>query len=235
MYEKIPSIGIKLSTAPEFEFFDTETGEITWDFHEWCKMYDKANSTLPANIPDIVNVQGGIGELDIKLLTEITKGSKYYHKQIDFAKKFKVSPAQITRRMNFLNSNVVKYRILYTRSKIQSVDLVLFRGKCSEEIKNKLYNLIKEHPIPFDSGFELLQDGFMWRMNTPPTFTSFFSEFLWKISSRLNFYSFDHTKSKLYYFYDKNFNTESKEWNASRKEIYEEPLKWIEKRKLMNL
>ncbi len=235
MYEKIPTIGVKLSTTPEFEFFDTLTGDITWDFHEWSKKYDNADSTLPSDIPEIKNVQEGINELDIKLLTEITKGSKYYHKQIDFAKKFKVSPVQITRRMNFLNTNVVKYRILYTRSKIQSVDLVLFRGKCSEERKNKLYNLLNEHPIPFDTGLELLQDGFLWRMNTPPTFTSFFSEFLWKISSRLNYYSFDHTKSRLYHFYDKNFDIDSKEWRATRKEIYEEPLNWIEKRRLMNL
>ena len=235
MYEKIPSLKIKTSTTPEFEFLKSETGETIWEFERWSDAFEKASSILPQKRPKTENVQKKLTKLDIMLLAEITKGSVYYHKQVDFAKQFKVSPVQITRRMNFLNTNVVNYRMLYSRAKIQSVDLVLFRGKCSEERKIKLYNLITKNPIPFDSGFELLQDGFLWWMNIPPTFTSFFSEFFWKICSRLNFYRFDHTKSKLYYFYDANFDTDTKEWKATRKEVYEEPLSWIEKRKFMNL
>ncbi|NPD89284.1 MAG: winged helix-turn-helix domain-containing protein [Asgard group archaeon] len=231
-YEKIPSLGIRLSTSPEFEYFNDKTSEWTWDFKGWSKRYRNTPSELPSKLPKIVDVKKKLKLLDIKLLTEITKGSKYHHKQIDFARRFNVTPVQVTRRLNFLNMYVVNYRVLYARAKIQTVDLVLFRGKCSEERKNKLYNLIKKYPIPFDTGFELLRDGFLWRMNIPPAFTSLFSNFLWEICSRVNFYRFDHAKSKLYYFYDQNFDYVSREWRATRKEMYEEPLDWIKGEKI---
>ncbi|TFG09008.1 winged helix-turn-helix transcriptional regulator [Candidatus Heimdallarchaeota archaeon] len=228
-YEKIPTSNLKIGTSPEFKFFDNENTKWTWDFDDWIDKYEKTPDKIISKAKNITNVQNRLKLLDIKLLAEITKGSKYYHKQINFAKKFNVSPVQITRRLGFLNENVVKYRLLYSRSKIQAVDLVLFRGKCSGERKNKLFNLIKDNPVPFDSGFELLDDGFLWRMNIPPAYSSLFGEFLWKISSRLNYYRFDHNRSMLYYFYDKNFDAEKNEWKASRKEVFEKPLEWIKK------
>jgi DNA-binding Lrp family transcriptional regulator len=228
-YEKIPSIGIKKSTTPEFKFFNNKKSKWTWDLSEWEENYEETSETLPSDIPKIENNQKKLKEIDIKLLAEITKGSKYYHKQIDFAKKFDVSPVQITRRLNFLKNQVVNYRLLYSRAKIQSVDLVLFRGKCSEEKKNRLYNLLLKNPVPFDTGFELLQDGYLWRMNIPPVYTSLFGEFLWKISAKLNFYRFDHTKSMLYYFYESNFDTTTNVWLASKEEVLDKPLKWLEK------
>ncbi len=228
-YEKIPSINIKIGTSPEFKFFDNENTKWTWDIFKWSEHYEKSSENLPKEHPKISNVQGRIKPLDIKLLAEITKGSKYYHKQVNFAKKFEVSPVQITRRLSFLNDNVVKYRLLYSRAKIQAVDLVLFRGKCSEDRKIKLYNLIRKHPVPFDTGFELLEDGFLWRLNIPPTYTSLFGEVLWKICARLNFYRFDHNRSMLYYFYNKNFDTDENKWIANRKEVFEQPLEWIKK------
>ncbi|MCE7747094.1 MAG: hypothetical protein GPJ51_01765 [Candidatus Heimdallarchaeota archaeon] len=229
-YEKIPSTNLKLGTSPEFTFFNNENTEWVWSISKWFKKYEKISEGLPDDIPKIQNVQKRIKPLDIQLLAEITKGSEYHHKQIDFARKFDVSPVQITRRLNFLNTNVVKYRLLYSRAKIQAVDLVLFRGKCAEERKTKLYNLIKKNPVPFDTGFELLEDGFLWRMNIPPAYTSLFGEYLWKICARLNFYKFDHNRSMLYYFYDKNFDTENNQWKASRKEVFNQPLDWIKKK-----
>ena len=228
-YEKIPSTNLKIATSPEFKEYDNEKSKWTWDLADWFKHYTKSSEELPEEVPKIDNVQNRIKPLDIKLLAEITKGSKYYHKQVNFAKKFDVSPVQITRRLGFLNENVVNYRLLYSRAKIQAVDLVLFRGKCSEERKIKLYNLIRQHTVPFDTGFELLDDGFLWRLNIPPAYTSLFGEYLWEICARLNFYSFDHNKSMLYYFYDKNFDTENNKWNASRKEVFDQPLEWIRK------
>lgn len=228
-YEKVPSTNIRIATSPEFKFFDNANTKWIWDITEWFDNYEKSSENLPKELPKIDSVQSRIKPLDIQLLAEITKGSKYYHKQVNFAKKFDVSPVQITRRLSFLNENVVKYRLLYSRAKIQAVDLVLFRGKCSEERKIKLYNLIRKTPVPFDTGFELLKDGFLWRMNIPPSYTSLFGEYLWKICARLNFYRFDHNRSMLYYFYDKNFNTDTNEWKAARKEVFDAPLEWIEK------
>ena len=103
------------------------------------------NSEIPKSIEKIENVQKRIKELDIKLLKEITKESKYFHKQINFAKEFDVSPVQITRRLNFLKANVVNHRLLFSRAKIQAVDLVLFRGKCIGQKKNKLFYYVLIH------------------------------------------------------------------------------------------
>ncbi len=238
-FEKLPSTGLKLSTSVEFEVVNEETNEVDielyneetnewkWDFSDWEKNILESPEKISDKVKTIDNVQSKIKELDIKLLTEITKESKYYHKQIDFAKKYKVSPVQITRRLNFLNTQVVNYRLLYSRAKIQAVDLVVFRGKCVGQAKNRLFNLIKSHPVPFDSGFELLEDGFIWRINIPPAYSSAFGEFLWKSCTRLNYYKFDHTKSKLYYFYEGNFDINKKEWIATPEIIYEKPLKWL--------
>lgn len=98
-----------------------------------------------------------------------------------------------------------------------------FRGKCSEINRNKLYNTLKTSPIPFDTGFNLLSDGFIWRMNMLPTYTSLFSNFLWSISEKLDFYRLDHYKSKLYYFYGDSYDTQKKEWKASKTEVLELP------------
>ena len=228
-YEKVPTTNLKIATSPEFTFFDNKNSKWIWNLEEWFKGYEKASEELPKKLPKRENVQKRLKPLDIQLLSKITKTSKYYHKQINFAKEFNVSPVQITRRLNFLNENVVKYQLVYTRSKIQAIDLILFRGKCSEERKIKLYNLIKENPVPFDTGFELLEDGFIWRMNIPPSYTSLFGEHLWKICAKLNYYSFDHNKSLWYFFYDENFDTETNKWIASRNEVFEQPLDWIKK------
>jgi DNA-binding Lrp family transcriptional regulator len=239
-FEKLPSTGFKISTSVEFEIFNKETNEWnwlfnedsnewTWDFEKWEKDFTSCSEKLTDKKTTVENVRSRIKELDINLLADITKESKYYHKQLDFAKKYNVSPVQITRRLNFLNNQVVNYRLLYSRAKIQAVDLVVFRGKCIGQIKNKLYNMINSFPVPFDSGFEILEDGFIWRMNIPPAYSSAFGEFLWKSCSRLNYYKFDHTKSKLYYFYKENFDLNRKEWIATPEIIYEEPLKWIRK------
>ncbi len=229
-YEKIPSTNLKLATSPEFKHFDNDKTQWTWKIANWFESYDGISEELPNERREISSVQKRIKPLDIQLLAEITKETKYHHKQIDFARKFDVSPVQITRRLNFLNTNVVNYRLVYNRAKFQAVDLVLFRGKCSEERKIKLFNLIQKNPVPFDTGFELLEDGFLWRMNIPPAYTSLFGEYLWKICARLHFYRFDHNRSMLYYFYDKNFDTETNQWRATKKEVFDQPLEWIKKK-----
>ncbi|MHA1810570.1 MAG: hypothetical protein ACTSYH_09625 [Candidatus Heimdallarchaeaceae archaeon] len=163
----------------------------------------------------------------MKLIRERTINAKQAHN--DLAEKFQVTPVRISRRMAFLNENVNDYVLLYKRAKVQPVDLVLFRGKCSEINRTKLYNTLKKSPIPFDTGFNLLSDGFIWRMNIPPTYTSQFSNFLWSISEKLDYYRLDHYKSRLYYFYGDAFNTEKKQWKASKTEVLELPLEWIKK------
>lgn len=229
-FEKLASTGLKVGTRPEIEYYDDVKNEWTWKLSDWEENFEDCSDEIPKSREKIENVQKRIKELDIKLLKEITKESKYFHKQINFAKEFDVSPVQITRRLNFLKANVVNHRLLFSRAKIQAVDLVLFRGKCIGQKKNKLFNLIKSNPIPFDSGLELLEDGFIWRMNIPPAYTSTFAEFLWKSCSRLNFFKFDHTRSKLYYFYDGNFDLLTNEWIATQEIIYDKPLKWLKKK-----
>lgn len=228
-FEKIPSLQIKVSTQPEFQFFDNKIGKWTWEIDSWEKEYHETSAELPEKLPTKRNIMKQLRELDLKLLYKLTRGTKVPH--VKLAKEFDATPVQITRRIHFLNNNLLNYRLLYTRSKIQPVNLVLFRGKCSEVKKNKLYNLITKHPIPFDTGFELLDDGFMWRMNVPPSYVSQFGEFLWSICVNLQFYQFDHRKSMLYYFYDGNYDTEKKVWKATKTELYDLPLEWLKKKK----
>lgn len=224
-FEKIPSLQIKIITKPEFRFFDNKIGKWTWEIDSWEKKYQTSSTIFSEEPQKKRNFMKQLRELDLKLLFKLTSGTKVPH--VKLAKELDATSVQITRRINFLNENILNYRLLYTRSKIQPVDLVLFRCKCSEVKKNKLYNLITKHPIPFDTGFEILDDGFMWRMNIPPSYVSQFGEFLWSICVKLQFYHFDHSKSMLYYFYDGNYDLEKKIWKATKTELYDLPLKWL--------
>lgn len=226
-FEMIQSAEFKISTSPEFEFYDNERSEWIWDIEPWEEAYTEASDEIRESITSDINVLQRIQDLDLKLIREMTKNAKQAHN--DLAEKFQVTPVRISRRMAFLNEFVTDYVLLYRRSKVQPVDLVLFRGKCSEISRNKLFNILKTSPIPFNTGFSLLTDGFLWRMNIPPTFTSQFSNFLWSISEELDFYRLDHYKSQLYYFYGDTFDTEKKEWKASKNEVLDQPLEWLKK------
>ncbi len=226
-FEKIQGNDFKASSAPEFEFYDNEKGEWIWDIQSWREDYEKASDTIVSEIKQEINVLDKIQDLDLKLLREMTINAKQAHN--DLAEKFQVTPVRISRRMTFLNENVNDYVLLYKRAKVQPVDLVLFRGKCSEINRTKLYNTLKKTPIPFDTGFNLLSDGYIWRMNIPPSYTSLFSNFLWSISEKLIFYRLDHYTSKLYYFYGDSYDSQKKEWKASKNEVLDQPLEWLKK------
>jgi len=226
-FEKIQSAEFKTSTSPEFEFYNNEKGEWIWDIEPWKEYYNEASDDIKGITTTEDNVLQRIQNLDLKLIRDMTINAKQAHN--DLAEKFQVTPVRISRRMAFLNEFVTDYVLLYRRAKVQPVDLVLFRGRCSEINRNKLFNTIKSVPIPFDTGFNLLAEGFLWRLNIPPTYTSLFSDFLWSISEELDFYRLDHYKSKLYYFYVDAFDTEKKEWKASRNEVIDQPLEWLKK------
>ena len=226
-FEKIQVEKRKTSTSPEFEFYDNVKGEWIWDIEPWREEYERASEINVFDAEKEIDVLNRVQQLDLKLLREMTINAKQAHN--DLAENFQVTPVRISRRMTFLNENVTDYVLHYKRAKVQMVDLVLFRGKSSEIDRTKLYNTLRKSPIPFDTGFNLLSDGFLWRMNVPPTYTSIFSDFLWSISEKLDFYRLDHYKSRKYYFYGDPYNHEKKEWNASKNEVYSQPLDWLKK------
>ncbi|MHA1303692.1 MAG: winged helix-turn-helix transcriptional regulator [Candidatus Heimdallarchaeaceae archaeon] len=234
-YEILKSTGIYHSTLPDFKYYNNETGEWLWNVDsglinlgQWFKHYISMDPKEDKIITKTENIQKKLTQLDLKLLRQLTKDAKEYSNK-ELAEIYDVSPTTITRRLQFLNEKVIKeYRLGYMRSKVQFVDLIMFRGYCSQDARNRLFRLVKEHPIPFDTGLILLDDGFLWRMNLPPAYTSALSTFLWGICDKIDFYHLNHSASMLYWFYDENFDVDKKEWKASSYEMYELPIQWVE-------
>ncbi|UJG41647.1 MAG: winged helix-turn-helix transcriptional regulator [Candidatus Heimdallarchaeum aukensis] len=235
-FNTLPSLDYHHSNFPDFTFYDNDKGEWVWQIEDgkinlgsWFKHFLTMSFENNYQPHQCKNVMEKLTEIDLLLLRQLTKDAREFSK-IELANKFSVSPATITRRIKFLNDNVIKeYRLGYRRAKVQFVDLIMFRAYCSDEVKFKLYKLLHDSPVPFDSGFVLLEDGFLWRLNLPPVYTSAFSNLLWGICDKLEYYHLDHIHSMLYWFYHKNFDTETKSWKAGKEEVFDQPIEWVEK------
>lgn len=220
---------LKVRTYPNLEYFDNVGNIWKWNYQDWANSlgtYNPGKEFVKENTR-IENVLHRFTKLDAKLLRALTANAK--RPNVELAKELNASKVQISRRKTFLESNVIsEYRLIYDRSKIQFVDYILFKVKCDADFKMKLYHYIKQHPVPFDSGMDITNDGFLWRLNLPPSYVSYFAELLMKNSEELEYYALDPLNSALYWFYDENFDEENKSWKASKKELYEEPLHWLE-------
>lgn len=225
-FSRLKADKFRTDTKPEFEQYDNVLGEWIWNLHSWEQKYEKTSSKKPEETQN-QELTKRLQILDLQLLRELTIDANITNKEL--AEKYNATAVQVSRRLAFLSDQLIEYVLLYERSKIQPVDLVFYVGKCSTDRRNKLFNLVKNYPIPFDSSLRLLQGGFIWRMNIPPTYNSQFGEFLWKICDQLDFYRMNHTKSRLYWFYGDPFDMSTKKWDTTRKKVYDEPLTWIKK------
>ena len=189
-----------------------------FDWEDWFAKVLKTTSKkiLEENSPSILE---RIDELDIALLAELTMNAR--RKNIDLMDALKLNkkaigfPQKISRKLAFIKQRAIaQYRVFLRWEPFEIYNSFLAIGECDGGTCYKLQNLLKEEPIPFESTYKVTASGFLWYIRCPAPHFSNLSEFLWKVSKKVDFYFLDYKKAEFYGLWKEAFDTHTHQWKT---------------------
>jgi len=187
-----------------------------WD--TWFSRFQAISSQklVNENNPSLLNK---IDALDIALLAELTMNARRKNTEIMAAQKLDKKavgfPQKISRKLAFLKEKVVsQYRVFLRWEPFEIYNSFLALGECSRETAFKIQNMLALIPIPFESTYKLTEKGFLWYIRCPATHFSNLSEFLWKVSKKVDFYFLDYKKAEFYGLWKEVFDTHTHRWKT---------------------
>jgi DNA-binding Lrp family transcriptional regulator len=192
-----------------------------WEFNwnEWIEQLASCSETLPKK-PRSESVLENLSELDVKLLGELTQEARQRNSTIIRKIGLDVnSPGlrqKVSRRMKFLRGKVVwGYRVFLNWEIFDTYHTFVFICKASEKDAARLYNHLDNNPIPFQSSYVILDNGFLWSVQAPPSHFSSVGSIVWDHSKDRELLLLDYKSSQLYGLWPETYDPAGGIWQTS--------------------
>jgi hypothetical protein len=191
-----------------------------WNFNwdSWIEKLDKMDSKgiLQSTQKSVLQ---NLDELDIALLQEITMNAR--RKNIELMDSMELDRStvglqqKISRKLKSLNQQVIaQYRVFLRWETFEIYNSFLVLCECEKETSNKFQNLLKKHPIPFESTFKITDNGFLWYLRCPASHFSNVSTIIWNLSNKVKFYFLDYKKAEYYGLWKGAFDSTNHQWST---------------------
>ncbi|MFX0116092.1 MAG: hypothetical protein ACFFB3_16195 [Candidatus Hodarchaeota archaeon] len=191
--------------------------EFEWDV--WNEKLEQASAILP-NIRRSESVLSELTGLDVKLLEELTQDARQRNTDIMRKIGFEVGtpglPQKVSRRLKFLKEKTVAgYRVFLNWEVFDTYHTFVFICKASKEDTACLYNHLSVNPIPFQSSFVILEDGYFWAVQSPPSHFSNVAKVVWKYSEARELLLLDYKTSEVYGLWSETFDSSAHSWRTT--------------------
>lgn len=182
-------------------------------------------------------------EIDIKLLAQITLDAR--QKNIDIIRKIGLeenaaNKQLVSRHLKMIKKEFISdYRIFLRGDYFDLNQTILIRGHCNNYISEKLKEYLKKGytssnkditGFPFQSVFNLAENGYLWYIRAPPNHMSELLDFVWSICS-YDIFMIDYKNTKGYGLWDQTFDLERKEWKKDENFMVTEVINRLDKYK----
>ncbi|MFX0090341.1 MAG: winged helix-turn-helix transcriptional regulator [Candidatus Hodarchaeota archaeon] len=235
----------ELSVYTNFDLQAWSEEDNTWvfDWQKWISGIDSVPSepwnTSQTKQPKLVLNQ--LTNFDLQILQEVTWNARRRNKELisilstDYRynngsnTSRTIEPYQMTRRLKFLNEQVITGYRVHPNWKIFNIfDSLLFLCRVPRDVAYKWAQLLRRNPIPFQSTFQVLSNGFLWFIGCPSTQFSEISEVIWEYTSDFDLYLLDYRSSVVYEIWWKIFDENTKSWRIDDNFMIDTPLKELE-------
>ena len=190
-----------------------------WNFNwdNWIKKIDSIESKLITKQQE-QPLLTKLDELDIALLQELTKNARRKNTEIMETQKLDKSitglPQKISRKLKTLDKNfITQYRVFLRWEAFEIFNSFLGVCECDSKTSFKFQNLLLKHPIPFESTFKILENGFLLYIRCPASHFSHIAEILWRLSKKVNFYYLDYKNTFFYVLWKGAFDINKHQWS----------------------
>ncbi|MFW9994568.1 MAG: Lrp/AsnC family transcriptional regulator [Candidatus Odinarchaeota archaeon] len=229
-WQMTKSSGIRVSTFPDFNVWNPDDVSWQYDWETWKKQLE--NPDLSLDIPQPEFYKGPFDLLTLQLLNEVTINSDI--KQIKFVEKYKSSRSTISKKMDFINNNLIS--AFWSRFDRRYFDLNSYKillTKCDdiEKVNSFSRSLLSDNKPPFRISLDVVEDGFLVMINMPVFHES---QLIYGIldhfpETRILTLDINPPSGKTIYFYVDNYDTESGSWKLSRDYVVDQPLESLKK------
>jgi DNA-binding Lrp family transcriptional regulator len=218
----IPDVSLNLQPIyTNANLINWESKLMRWKFNwdSWIQKLEKMDSNELLQ-PAQKSVLSVLDELDIALLQEITMSARRKNTELMDSMKMdrnKVGLQQkISRKLKSLNQRIIShYRVFLRWETFEIYNSFLVLCECDKEVKFKLQNLLKNHPIPFESMFKITDNGFLWYLRCPASHFSNVSSIIWDLSKKVKFFYLDYKKSEFYGLWKGAFDSSNHQWSTN--------------------
>ncbi|MFW9991383.1 MAG: AsnC family transcriptional regulator [Candidatus Odinarchaeota archaeon] len=206
-------------TTTSLAHWDYNAAKWEFDWELWRKQLASSPTTLPEK-PRRESVLSNLTELDIQLLAELTQDARQRNSEIiekiGLDKETHGLRQKVSRRLEFLKKEVVLgYRVFLNWEVFDTYHTFVFACKASEENTARLYNNLDTNRIPFQSTYVILENGFFWAVQAPPSHFSVIGEIITEYSKERELLLLDYKTSEVYGLWDKTYDSKSKLWRTS--------------------
>ncbi len=199
--------------------WNPRTTKWEWESNEWKNNLSNCPKTIPRK-PRKESVLNHLSELDVKLLGELTQDARQRNSEI--IRKIGLDAnsvglrQKVSRRMKFLKENVVRgYRVFLNWEVFDTYHTFAFICKASNADTAQLYNNLEKNPIPFQSSFVVLDGGYYWQVQSPPSHFSSIASIVLEHSKDRELLILDYKSSEIYGLWPDTFDPTNKSWRTS--------------------
>ena len=223
-------IGNGIKTRLNLECWDPKNNEFTnfnWDL--WEKNIDSVDY-VPAffSLQKIIrekakNILPRMHYEDFMILKELLEDTS--KKNADIAKELDIPEYTLSRRIKFLQENVIRnYLVKFDPQFYGLQDDLIFKVICGTRALTKIVYLLQNLSLPFDSDFRQTDDGFLWKILLPPSEKMRLINLLWSMFPALQIMVLDPQSYINKSFDPSNFSFRTLSWKDSCEFMVEEVL-----------
>jgi len=192
-----------------------------WEFNwsEWVEKLTSSSVVLPRK-HRYESVLNDLSALDIKLLGELTQDAR--QRNADIIRKIGLDinipglRQKVSRRLKFIREKIVRgYRVFLNWEVFDTYHTFVFICKASKKDTIRLYNNLDNNPIPFQSSFVILDNGYLWCVQTPPSHFSFIGSIVWDNSRERELLLLDYKSSEVYGLWPETYDPDGRCWKTS--------------------
>ncbi|MHA1225898.1 MAG: hypothetical protein ACTSR2_03640 [Candidatus Hodarchaeales archaeon] len=190
-----------------------------FDWNIWKEQLNSTSETIPKKKSE-ESILKKIQLLDVQLLGQLTLDAR--QKNSEIIRKIGLDPnspgvrQKVSRRLKFLKEYAIQnYRCFFNWEVFDTHHTFLFICKTSKSQSARLFNNLKENTIPFQSTFTIVDGGFLWAVQAPPSHFSHISSIVWENSIEQELILMDYKSSMVYGLWPATFDSERQQWKIS--------------------
>ncbi len=199
--------------------WDPKTMRWEFDWENWIPDLESQSSVFPPFIQTDC-ILDNLSGMDIHQLSEMTQDAR--QKNTDIMRKLSYDiyepglPQKVSRRLKFLKEKVVTgYRVFLNWEVFDTYHTFAFICKATKEQTAQLYNQLSDKPIPFYSTFTILDDGYLWSVQAPPSHFSNIGKITWDYSEERELLILDYKTSDTYGLWAETYDSLSHSWRKT--------------------